>query len=167
MHPNKRIFNNAKVSDHFAIIPTGADAEDLSEPEQKIYDLVTRRFLAIFYPAAEYNVTTRITRVEKEAFKTEGKVLVVPGWLAVYGKESQSDEENPNLPPLAAERTGLGQRCRGQEPRPPSRRRASTKRRCSRPWKAPASWSRTRNCARRCPSAASVPRPRAPPPSRA
>jgi DNA topoisomerase-3 len=100
VHPNKRIFNNAKVSDHFAIIPTGAEPKHLTEPEQKIYDLVTRRFLAIFYPAAEYNVTTRITRVEKEAFKTEGKVLVTPGWLAVYGKEAQTDEENPNLPPL-------------------------------------------------------------------
>ena len=100
VHPNKRIFNNAKVSDHFAIIPTGAAPKHLSEPEQKIYDLVTRRFLAIFYPAAEYNITTRITRVEKHAFKTEGKVLVTPGWLAVYGKEAQGDEETPNLPPL-------------------------------------------------------------------
>ncbi len=100
VHPNKRIFNNAKVSDHFAIIPTGAEPRHLSEPEQKIYDLVTRRFLAIFYPAAEYNITTRITQVEKEAFKTEGKVLVTPGWLTVYGKEAQTGEENPNLPPL-------------------------------------------------------------------
>ncbi|MDP1735319.1 MAG: DNA topoisomerase III, partial [Sulfuritalea sp.] len=101
VHPNKRIFNNAKVSDHFAIIPTGAAPKNLSEPEQKIYDLVTKRFLGIFYPAAEYNITTRITRIEKEAFKTEGKVLVTPGWLAVYGKEAVSeDEENPNLPPL-------------------------------------------------------------------
>jgi DNA topoisomerase-3 len=101
VHPNKRIFNNAKVSDHFAIIPTGAAPKNLSEPEQKIYDLVTKRFLAIFYPAAEYNITTRITRVEQEAFRTDGKVLVTPGWLAVYGKEAANeDEENPNLPPL-------------------------------------------------------------------
>ena len=100
VHPNKRIFNNAKISDHFAIIPTGTVPKNLSEPEQKIYDLVTKRFLAIFYPAAEYHITTRITRVESEAFKTEGKVLVTPGWLAVYGKESQEDDENPNLPPL-------------------------------------------------------------------
>jgi DNA topoisomerase-3 len=100
VHPNKRIFNNAKVSDHFAIIPTGAAPKSLSEPEQKIYDLVTKRFLAIFFPSAEYNITTRITRVEQEAFKTEGKVLVTPGWLAVYGKEAQGDEETPNLPPL-------------------------------------------------------------------
>ena len=93
VHPNKRIFNNAKISDHFAIIPTAQVPKHLSEPEQKLYDLVTKRFLAIFYPAAEYNVTTRITRVEKEPFKTEGKVLVSAGWLAVYGKEVLSDGE--------------------------------------------------------------------------
>ncbi len=101
VHPNKRIFNNAKISDHFAIVPTGVAPKNLSEAEQKIYDLVTKRFLAIFYPAAEYNVTTRITRVEKEAFKTDGKVLITAGWLVVYGKAAQgADEENPNLPPL-------------------------------------------------------------------
>ena len=100
LHPNKRIFNNAKVSDHFAIIPTGTIPKHLTEPEQKLYDLVVKRFLAIFHPAAEYNVTTRITRVESTAFKTEGKVLVTPGWLAVYGKEAQEEDENPNLPPL-------------------------------------------------------------------
>ena len=86
--PNKRIFNNAKISDHFAIIPTGTEPKSLSEAEAKIYDMVTRRFLAVFFPAAEYQITTRITRVEGEAFKTEGKVLVNAGWLAVYGKEA-------------------------------------------------------------------------------
>ena len=92
--PNKRIFNNAKISDHFAIIPTGTLPKSLSEAEYKIYDLVTRRFLAVFYPAAEYRVTTRITRVESEAFKTEGKVLVNAGWLAVYGKEGVKDDDD-------------------------------------------------------------------------
>ncbi|MDP1652571.1 MAG: DNA topoisomerase III [Rhodocyclaceae bacterium] len=104
VHPTKRIFNNAKVSDHFAIIPTGVPPKSLSEPEQKLYDLVVKRFIAIFYPAAEYLVTTRITRIqcgaENEPFKTVGKVLVTPGWLAVYGKEAQGEEENPNLPLL-------------------------------------------------------------------
>ncbi|WP_068635655.1 DNA topoisomerase III [Thauera butanivorans] len=92
--PNKRIFNNAKISDHFAIIPTGTLPKSLSEAEHKIYDLVTKRFLAVFYPAAEYQITTRITRVEGEAFKTEGKVLVNPGWLAIYGKEAASDDKD-------------------------------------------------------------------------
>src|SRR5262249_28514764 len=90
------------ISDHFAIVPTGVIPKSLSEPEQKLYDLVMKRFLAIFYPAAEYNITTRITRVEGEAFKTEGKVLVAPGWRAFYGREAQGEEEAPNLPPLEA-----------------------------------------------------------------
>ena len=98
--PNKRIFNNAKISDHFAIIPTALPPKHLSEVEQKIYDMVTKRFLAVFYPAAEYQVTTRITRVEGEAFKTEGKVLVNAGWLAVYGKEAQEGEDAPQLVPV-------------------------------------------------------------------
>ncbi len=96
VHPNKRIFNNAKVSDHFAIIPTLVTPKHLTEPEQKLYDMVTKRFLAIFYPAAEFLVTTRITRVEGEPFKSEGKVMIKAGWMEVYGKEAQS-EDSPTL----------------------------------------------------------------------
>ena len=91
--PNKRIFNNAKISDHFAIIPTPQAPKHLNELEQKLYDFVVRRFLSVFFPAAEYLVTTRITRVEGHPFKTEGKVLVNPGWLAVHGKEGQDGDE--------------------------------------------------------------------------
>ena len=100
--PNKRIFNNSKISDHFAIIPTGNAPKSLNEAEQKLYDLVTRRFLSVFYPAAEYAITTRITRVAAEAFKTEGKVLVNPGWLAVYGKEARTEDNDggPSLAPI-------------------------------------------------------------------
>ena len=99
--PNKRIFNNAKISDHFAIIPTGVLPKHLSEPEQKLFDLVTKRFLAVFYPAAEFLETVRITRVEGEPFKSTGKVLVKAGWLEVYGKEVDSDEQ-PTLAPVQA-----------------------------------------------------------------
>ena len=100
VRPNKRIFNNAKVSDHFAIIPTLVAPKHLSEPEQKLYDLVTKRFLAIFYPAAEFLITTRITRVESEPFKSEGKVMVNAGWLAVYGKEAAESDDTPSLVPV-------------------------------------------------------------------
>jgi DNA topoisomerase-3 len=105
VRPNKRIFNNAKISDHFAIIPTGVAPKDLSEAEQKIYDMVVRRFLSVFYPAAEYLITTRITRVEGEPFKTEGKVLVKAGWLEVYGKEGAGDNDDTtsNLVPVKAD----------------------------------------------------------------
>ena len=91
--PNKRIFDNSKISDHFAIIPTLETPKNLSEPEAKLYDLVVRRFLAVFYPAAEFKVTTRITEVSGHHFKTEGRVLVNPGFLTVYGKSNQADDE--------------------------------------------------------------------------
>ncbi len=99
VRPNKRIFNNAKISDHFAIIPTGTVPKSLSEAEAKLYDLVVKRFLSVFYPAAEYLVTTRITRVENEAFKTEGKVLVNSGWLAIYGKEGVGGDDKEDVAP--------------------------------------------------------------------
>jgi len=97
---NKRVFDNSKISDHFAIIPTLQLPKALNELEEKLYDMVVKRFLAVFYPAAEFQQTTRITRVEGEAFKSEGKVLVNPGWLAVYGKEADT-EETGNLTPVA------------------------------------------------------------------
>ncbi|MEY3951194.1 MAG: hypothetical protein RJB21_953, partial [Pseudomonadota bacterium] len=97
--PNKKIFDNSKISDHFAIIPTLQAPKNLSEPEQKLYDLVVRRFMAIFFPAAEFKVTTRITEVSGHLFKTDGKILTSPGWLAVYGKSIQDDKE---LVPVAA-----------------------------------------------------------------
>ena len=89
--PNKRIFDNAKVSDHFAIIPTLQAPSGLSEAEQKLYDLVVKRFMAVFYPSAEYLVTTRVSLCMAHSFKTEGKVLVKPGWLAIYGKEAEDE----------------------------------------------------------------------------
>ncbi len=123
--PNKRIFNNAKISDHFAIIPTGVAPKSLNELEQKLYELVTRRFLAVFYPAAEYLVTTRITRVAGHAFKTEGRVLVNPGWLAVYGREAQmeGEEGSPSLPPLVPGETlgTLAVEIKANQTRPPAR----------------------------------------------
>ncbi len=98
VRPSKRIFDNAKVSDHFAIIPTLQAPSGLSEAEQKLYDLVVRRFMAVFFPSAEYLVTTRISKVEQSGqahhFKTEGKVLVKPGWLAIYGKEAAAEVQD-------------------------------------------------------------------------
>ncbi len=95
---NKRIFNNAQVSDHFAIIPTGTFRGSLNEDETKIFDMVCRRFIGIFFPPAEYDVTTRISAIGEHKFKTEGKVLVVPGWLEVQGKAAS----DATLPPLTA-----------------------------------------------------------------
>jgi DNA topoisomerase-3 len=108
--PIKKIFDNAKVSDHFAIIPTLLAPKSLSEIEAKLYDMVAKRFLAVFFPSAEFMVTTRISTVagphpsplpqagegarKEYRFQTNGKVMVRPGWLAVYGREAQEDDAN-------------------------------------------------------------------------
>jgi DNA topoisomerase-3 len=105
VRPNKRIFNNEKISDHFAIVPTSLAPKNLSEAEQKLYDMVTKRFLAIFYPAAEFLVSTRITRVREEPFKSEGKVMVTAGWMAVYGREVQAEDQSPRLSPVQPNET--------------------------------------------------------------
>jgi DNA topoisomerase-3 len=91
--PNKRIFDNSKVSDHFAIIPTPTPPHALSEVEAKLYDLVVKRFLAVFYPDAKIRVTTRITQVGEERFKTEGRILEAAGWKAIYGKEEAAEDD--------------------------------------------------------------------------
>ena len=147
IRPSKRIFDNSKVSDHFAIIPTLQAPHGLSEAEQKLYDLVVRRFLAVFFPSAEFMVTTRITKVSaapgREAhdvssvgarhvhhFKTEGKVLVKPGWMAVYGKEAAEDVEGAkdgdkgqNLVPVREGETVHTEsvEAKGLKTRPPAR----------------------------------------------
>jgi DNA topoisomerase-3 len=86
------------VSDHFAIIPTLLAPKSLTEIELKLYDMVVKRFVAVFYPPAEFMVTTRISRVtagdDTHHFQTNGKVLVNAGWLAVYGKEAQDEDAN-------------------------------------------------------------------------
>jgi DNA topoisomerase-3 len=96
---DKRIFDDAKVSDHHAIIPTNVVPTDLSEPERRIYQAVVQRFLAVFFPPARFLNTTRISIVEGENFRTEGKVLEEPGWKAIYGIDKQ---EEAILVPLKA-----------------------------------------------------------------
>ena len=120
--PNKRIFDNAKISDHFAIIPTLQAPGHLSEAEGKLYDLVVKRFLAVFFPAAEYLVTTRITRVEGEAFKTEGRVMTQAGWLEVWGKEAESAETANLVPIKNGEKVrSLAVEVRANQTKPPAR----------------------------------------------
>ncbi len=127
--PIKRVFNTKKVSDHFAIVPTGKlPPANLDDGATKIYQLVLKRFLAIFYPSAEFEITKRITRIGDDAFKTDGKVLVVPGYLEVYGRK----------PGVAAEKDELVQAKDGEsaqalsiepvekETRPPARYTDST-----------------------------------------
>ncbi|MDR2807303.1 MAG: DNA topoisomerase 3 [Puniceicoccales bacterium] len=104
---NRKIFDNKQISDHFAIIPTTKFAENLNEEEQKIYTMIVRRFLAIFYPtAAEFDVTLRTSQVGDHEFLTEGRVLVKAGWLVVYGKTASEAGDNPMIPALNAEKDG-------------------------------------------------------------
>jgi DNA topoisomerase-3 len=119
--PNRRIFDNAKISDHFAIIPTLQTPGNLSEPEAKLYDMVVRRFLAVFFPSAEFLQTTRITAVGEEQFRTDGRVMQSPGWLAVYGKSLQ--DETVNLPVIAqGEKVkALEVKATANQTRPPAR----------------------------------------------
>jgi DNA topoisomerase III len=120
--PTKRVFNNAKVSDHHAIIPTGTSSAHLDDFERKIFDMVARRTIAVFYPAAQFEVTTRITRVEGEPFKTDGKIIVDPGWLAVYGKEAAGEDEGAIVPVSPNETAKvLAVEIKANETKPPAR----------------------------------------------
>src|SRR5438477_7210740 len=78
--PSKRISNHAKISDHFPSLPTGTAPHGLDEVQQKIYDMIVRRFVAVFFPVAQFGVTTRLTRVDRDVFKTECKIVKAAGW---------------------------------------------------------------------------------------
>ena len=91
---SKKVFDNAKVTDHHAIIPTGAPTRNLIENERKVYDLVTRRFIAAFYPDCEIATTTVLGEVEDVKFKATGKQILNPGWRVVFEKETSADGQN-------------------------------------------------------------------------
>lgn len=124
-----KVFNNKKVSDHHAIIPTGASIAKLDEMEAKLYHMVAQRLVAVFYPVARFDVTTRITTVVGEQFRSEGKVLVDPGWLAVYGKKiaEEEEEDDKSLVPVATlqgrleEASTMEVEIRESQTRPPAR----------------------------------------------
>lgn len=98
---NKRIFDNSKITDHFAIIPTGLVPTGLDDAESRIYDMIVRRFLAAFYPNTESLVTKRITEVAGELFHSSGKVLLASGWQEVFGKD-MTDSEAQSLPNVSS-----------------------------------------------------------------
>lgn len=93
---SKRVFDNSKVTDHHAIIPTGVPARNLSDNERKVYDLVTRRFIAAFYPDCEISTTTVLGKVEKVEFKVTGKQILKPGWRVVFGADQKDPDADPN-----------------------------------------------------------------------
>lgn len=92
---SKKVFDNSKVTDHHAIIPTGAPARNLTDNERKVYDLVTRRFIAVFYPDCEIATTTVLGKVGKVDFKASGKQILKPGWRVVFGTEPKDPDAEP------------------------------------------------------------------------
>src|SRR5204862_6349788 len=93
--PLQRVVNDAKVDDHHAIIPTDVDhdVESFTPDERRVFDLVARRFLAVFHPPARYARTTVITVVEEERFRTRGKITLEAGWRAVHGVETDHERQ--------------------------------------------------------------------------
>jgi len=119
--PNPRIFDSSKVSDHFAIIPTGTVPQGLSPDESKIYDLVTRRFIAVFFPSAVFLKTVRITSIGADLFRSSGSVMQEAGWMAVYGKEA-SDNDVAMCAVAAGELPEAAEvKAVGQKTKPPER----------------------------------------------
>jgi DNA topoisomerase III len=130
--PLGRVVNDAKVDDHHAIIPTDIehDVDDFTPDERRVFDLVARRFLAVFHPPARYARTTVVTLVEEERFRTRGKVTLEPGWRGVYGLEAdaerQSEDEESEGGEIPALQQGQKVRCASAEfedrmTRPPPR----------------------------------------------
>ena len=96
LRKDKRVFDNSKVTDHHAIIPTGVPARNLTENEKRVYDLVTRRFIAVFYPDCEISTTTVLGKVGKVEFKVTGKQILKPGWRVVFGAEQKEPDAESN-----------------------------------------------------------------------
>ena len=94
---SKRVFDTSKVTDHHAIIPTGVPASALSDMERNVYDLIARRFIAVFYPDCKFATTTVLGKVEDVEFKVSGKEILEPGWRTIYAQQP-SQPNNPSTP---------------------------------------------------------------------
>ena len=111
---SKRVFDTSKVTDHHAIIPTGVPANNLTDMERHVYDLVARRFISVFYPDCKFSTTTVLGETGGVEFKATGKVIVDPGWRVVYAKEVQpvddnaqkNEQEERTLPPFEKGESG-------------------------------------------------------------
>jgi len=90
---SKNVFDNSKVTDHHAIIPTGVPATNISATERQVYDLITRRFISVFYPDCKFNTTTVLGEASKVEFKATGKLIVDPGWRVIYDGQKDEDDD--------------------------------------------------------------------------
>ncbi|MBO4658480.1 MAG: DNA topoisomerase 3 [Prevotella sp.] len=113
LRKSKKVFDNAKVTDHHAIIPTGVPAANLTDLERHVYDLVARRFISVFYPDCKFTTTTVMGQVDEVEFKTTGKQIQEPGWRTIYAKdvevnadENKKDDEEKTLPEFVKGESG-------------------------------------------------------------
>jgi len=97
---SKRVFDTSKVTDHHAIIPTGVPASALSDMERNVYDLIARRFIAVFYPDCKFSTTTVLGKVEDVEFKVSGKEILEPGWRTIYAQQQTSTPQPNNTQPI-------------------------------------------------------------------
>ena len=100
---SKRVFDTSKVTDHHAIIPTGVPASALSDMERNVYDLIARRFIAVFYPDCKFATTTVLGKVEDVEFKVSGKEILEPGWRTIYAQQQTSTPQHLNPQPLTSQ----------------------------------------------------------------
>lgn len=100
---SKRVFDTSKVTDHHAIIPTGVPASALSDMERNVYDLISRRFIAVFYPDCKFSTTTVLGKVEDVEFKVSGKEILEPGWRTIYAQQQTSTPQPINPQPSSSE----------------------------------------------------------------
>lgn len=105
LNKSKKVFDNSKVTDHHAIIPTGQPAINLTDMERNVYDLVVRRFIAVFYPDCLFDTTTVIGEADKIEFKTSGKVIKSPGWKVIFQQINAQEEHNEENPEKEEEHT--------------------------------------------------------------
>jgi len=100
---SKRVFDTSKVTDHHAIIPTGVPASALSDMERNVYDLIARRFIAVFYPDCKFSTTTVLGKVEDVEFKVSGKEILEPGWRTIYAQQQTSTPQPINPQPSSSD----------------------------------------------------------------
>lgn len=101
----KKVFDSSKVTDHHAIIPTGVVPQGLSDMERQVFDLITRRFISVFYPDCKFSTTTVLGEIDGIEFKTTGKEILDPGWHVVYGSKKEEQESQDDTKPTDEERT--------------------------------------------------------------
>lgn len=136
---SKKVFDNKKITDHHAIIPTGVSRIDLAGAEKDVYNLVVKRFISVFYPDCKVANTTVEAKIAEHDFKATGKQILEPGWRVVFQNEKQTAQADENiLPAFTTEERGPHQpELQEKETKPPAYYNEAS---LLRPWRLPANW---------------------------